>query len=212
MAPGVYGGGAPAAPPPSPPLSLDAPAYADAGDEGVDEHTLSITVADVPGVLNQVTGVLARRGVNVQSLAVGPCETPGQSRITCVVPGSRDGGCAKVVAQLKKVVYVTSVVDLSAAPIVARELMLVKVRATPATRRELTDLAAVFRASVCDVSADTVTVELVGREAKMRALQSLLEPYGVLEIARTGRVALARDSGVDSRALARTKSERRVML
>ena len=209
---GVYGDGATAPTLPTPTLSLDAPAYAEAGDAGVDEHTLSITVADVPGVLNQVTGVLARRGVNVQSLAVGPCESPGQSRITCVVPGSIDG-TAKIVAQLKKVVYVGRVDDLSATPFVARELMLVKVVCqSDDTRRALMDVAAIFRASVCDVSPTTLTLELVGRESKMRALQAMLAPHGVLEVARTGRVALGRDSGVDSRALARTKSERRVML
>lgn len=207
---GVYGDGA-AADDGAGAVRLDAPAYADAGDDGVDEHTLSVLVADVPGVLNQVTGVLARRGVNVQSLAVGPAESPGESRITAVMPGSVEGA-SKVVKQLQKIVYVTRVEDLSTAPVVARELMLVKVAASPADRRPLADLAAIFRGTICDVSATTLTIELVGREAKMRALQALLEPYGVLEIARTGRVALARDSGVDSRALARTKSERRVML
>lgn len=196
---------------------LDAPRYSELGDPDCDAATLSILVADVPGVLNQVTGVLARRGVNVQSLAVGPAEdvfaqSCPQSRITVVIPGTTDGSTAKIVKQLEKLVYVTRVEDLSEIPYVSRELMLVKVRAPAEARRRLTDLAAIFRGSVCDVSAQTLTIELVGKEDKMRALLALLEPHGVLEVARTGRVALARDSGVDTRQLDRSKSERRVML
>lgn len=196
---------------------LDAPRYSELGDPDCDAATLSILVADVPGVLNQVTGVLARRGVNVQSLAVGPAEdvfvqSCPQSRITVVIPGTSDGSTAKIVKQLEKLVYVTRVEDLSDIPYVSRELMLVKVRAPTEARRRLTDLAAIFRGSVCDVSAQTLTIELVGREDKMRALLTLLEPFGVLEVARTGRVALSRDSGVDTRQLDRSKSERRVML
>ena len=196
---------------------LDAPRYSELGDPDCDAATLSILVADVPGVLNQVTGVLARRGVNVQSLAVGPAEdvfvqSCPQSRITVVIPGTKDGSTAKIVKQLEKLVYVTRVEDLSEIPYVSRELMLVKVRAPAEARRRLTDLAAIFRGSVCDVSAQTLTIELVGKEDKMRALLALLEPHGVLEVARTWRVALARDSGVDTRQLDRSKSERRVML
>lgn len=196
---------------------LDAPRYSELGDPDCDAATLSILVADVPGVLNQVTGVLARRGVNVQSLAVGPAEdvfvqSCPQSRITVVIPGTSDGSTGKIVKQLEKLVYVTHVEDLSEIPYVSRELMLVKVRAPAEARRRLTDLAAIFRGSVCDVSAQTLTIELVGKEDKMRALLALLEPFGVLEVARTGRVALPRDSGVDTRQLDRSKSERRVML
>jgi acetolactate synthase I/III small subunit len=196
---------------------LDAPRYSELGDPDCDAATLSILVADVPGVLNQVTGVLARRGVNVQSLAVGPAEdvfvqSCPQSRITVVIPGTNDGSTPKIVKQLEKLVYVSRVEDLSEIPYVSRELMLVKVRAPTEARRRLTDLAAIFRGSVCDVSAQTLTIELVGKEDKMRALLALLEPFGVLEVARTGRVALARDSGVDTRQLDRSKSERRVML
>lgn len=198
---------------------LDAPRYSELGDPDCDAATLSILVADVPGVLNQVTGVLARRGVNVQSLAVGPAEdvftdkSCPQSRITVVIPGTKDASTGKIVKQLEKLVYVTRVEDLSETPYVSRELMLVKVRAPGAeARRRLTDLAAIFRGSVCDVSAATLTIELVGKEDKMRALLALLEPEGVLEVARTGRVALPRDSGVDTRQLDRSKSERRVMV
>ncbi|KAK9906747.1 hypothetical protein WJX75_007311 [Coccomyxa subellipsoidea] len=173
-------------------------------------HTLSIEVEDVPGVLNQVTGVFARRGYNVQSLAVGNSEVEGQSRIIMVIPGSAEG-TSKIIKQLNKLVHVQQVKDLSAKPYVARELMLIKVRCPASLRRELSDLANIFHGTVCDVSLDTITLEIQGKEDKMHALQGLLEPYGILEVARTGRVALARDSGVDSRYLGRHKS-RRLML
>lgn len=160
-------------------------------------HTLSITVSDLPGVLQEVTLVFARRGYNVQSLAVGPAETPGDSRITMVVPGS-EGGVATLLKHVRKLVNVKDVTDITSVPYVARELMLVKVRAFPSQRGEIRDLVQIFRASVIDVSRSTMTVEITGREDKMRAAVELLEPYGVLEIARTGRVALKRESGVDT--------------
>jgi acetolactate synthase I/III small subunit len=239
---GVYEAGAPFTPLPAT-VCLDAPSYspdaaaaaaeaaaaagAPAPPPPYEPHTLSVIVSDTPGVLNQVTGVLARRGVNVQSLAVGPSESPGESRITAVIPGEVTEGetspsyassssssttTAKIVKQLEKLVYVREVTDLTDVPFVARELMLVKVRAHgPAARRAVTDLAAIFRGTVCDVSPTTITVELVGKEAKMRALNAMLEPYGILEIARTGRVALPRASGVDTRSLGRSEG-RRVMV
>eukprot|EP00884_Botryococcus_braunii_P000807 jgi/Botrbrau1/10727/Bobra.357_1s0028.1 len=185
--------------------------YHRTGSSEDEPHTLSIEVEDVPGVLNQVTGVFARRGFNVQSLAVGPSERPGQSRITMVIPGGPEG-TSKLIKQLNKLVYVQKVTDLSPFPFISRELMLIKVSCTADQRRQLSDLANIFRGTVCDVSLNTVTLEIQGKEDKMFALQQLLQPYGILEIARTGRVALARDSGVDSRYLERLKSTNRVML
>lgn len=170
-------------------------------------HTLSLEVTDVPGVLNQVTGVFARRGYNVQSLAVGPSEKEGQSRITMVVPGSPQG-IANLLKQVSKLVNVTVVTDLTPAPFVNRELMLVKVRCTPAQRLELRNVVDIFRGTICDISSSTAMVEVQGKAAKMKALNELLEPFGILEVARTGRVALPRESGVDSRYLARTRSGR----
>uniref|UniRef100_A0A7S0RGX1 ACT domain-containing protein n=1 Tax=Chlamydomonas leiostraca TaxID=1034604 RepID=A0A7S0RGX1_9CHLO len=178
-------------------------------EEGSDfeAHTLNIEVQDVPGVLNQVTGVFARRGYNVQSLAVGPSEREGMSRIVMVVPGSQPA-IAKLVRQLEKLVFVENVEDLTAMPFVNRELMLVKVRCTSSQRGELRDLAAIFRAQVLDVSLNTMTIEILGKQDKMKALTDLLEPYGILEIARTGRVAVARESGVDSKFLEQRQSQR----
>jgi len=165
-------------------------------------HTLSIEVDDRPGCLNEVTGVFARRGFNVQSLAVGPSETEGRSRITMVVPGGSDG-LQNLIKQVYKVIFVMKVTDMTDVPHIARELMMIKLRCNASQRREVRDLVDIFKGNVCDVSLDTITVEVLGKEDKMAAIQSLLRPYGILEIARTGRVALTRDSGVDTRNLAK---------
>lgn len=172
-------------------------------------HTLQILVADVPGVLQQVTQVFARRGYNVQSLAVGPAEAVGDSRITMVVPGTVET-IEKIIKQVKKLVYVKDVSDITSVPYVARELMLVKVRCSATQRGELRDLVQIFRLSVIDVGHSTMTLEVQGREDKMSAIADLLEPYGVLEIARTGRIALTRESGVDTKFLETMRSSTRI--
>ncbi|KAK9814572.1 hypothetical protein WJX72_008066 [[Myrmecia] bisecta] len=179
-------------------------------DPEFEPHTLSIEVQDTPGVLNQVTGVFARRGYNVQSLAVGNSEREGMSRITMVVPAD-ENGTGKLIKQLNKLVAVQKVTDLTDAPFTTRELMLIKVRCPASQRRELSDLAHIFHGNICDVSLTTVTLEIQGKEDKMRALQEVLEPYGILEVARTGRVALARDSGVDTKFLGKLQTGRIMM-
>ncbi|GAB4822785.1 hypothetical protein N2152v2_009831 [Parachlorella kessleri] len=179
---------------------LDAAYSSTAAEAPYDAFTLNIEVLDKPGVLNQVTGVFARRGYNLQSLAVGNSEREGRSRITTVLPGDTRT-IANLIKQLLKLVYVDKVTDLTNTPYIARELMLIKVRCTPAQRGELMNLAQIFHGVVIDVSPHTLTIELTGKEDKMRALQEVLEPYGVLELARTGRIALGRESGVDTRYL-----------
>lgn len=184
------------------------PTYDSARQPGdFEAHTLSIEVQDVPGVLNQVTGVFARRGYSIQSLAVGPSEREGMSRICMVVPGT-DEMIAKLFKQLSKLVYVQNMVNLTRTPFVNRELMLVKVACSAQQRAELNTLAQIFRATIIDVSPVCVTFEILGKEEKLKALTDLLEPYGIMEIARTGRVAVIRESGVNTQMLERYMATR----
>ena len=169
-------------------------------------HTISIVVMNKPGVLDVVTGVFARRGYNVQSLGVGPEKTFDVSRISTVVPGTYDD-VTKLLKQILKVPYVISAEDITKTPYVERELMLIKVVCPRSGRGELVDLCDIFRCKVADVSEDAVTIEVSGKVSKITAMQSLLEPYGILEVARSGRVALPRDSGVDSKLLAAIEDE-----
>ena len=168
------------------------------------KHTLSVLVEDESGALSRISGLFARRGFNIESLAVGPAESKGQSRLTMVVEGN-DSTIDQMTKQLDKLVNVLKVSDLTRLPAVERELMLLKVSASSQNRGKILDLVQVFRAKVVDVSDNAMTLEVVGDPGKLVALENLLEPYGILEIARTGKVALKRASGVNTEMLKATK-------
>jgi len=173
------------------------------------KHTLSVLVEDESGALSRIAGLFARRGFNIESLAVGPAEQRGMSRLTMVVEGD-DQTLEQMSKQLNKLVNVLGVIDLSTIPAVERELMLLKVASTEENRAAIIDLVQVFRAKVVDVADEAMTLEVVGDPGKLVALERLLTRYGILEIARTGKVALERASGVNTELLKATRSENRV--
>lgn len=157
-------------------------------------HVLSAVVQNVPGVLAHISGMLASRGYNIDSLAVGETEDPGLSRMTFVVMGD-DNILEQVRKQLEKVVTVVKVFDVSSQDYVERDLMLIKVRAeTGASRSEIRELAGVFRGRIVDVAAGEVMVEISGQERKVEAFIDLMRPYGIVELVRTGRIAMVRGS------------------
>ena len=164
------------------------------------KHTLSVLVEDESGALSRISGLFARRGFNIDSLAVGPAETRGISRLTMVVEGD-DQTLQQMTKQLNKLFNVLGVADLSNLAAVERELMLLKVSSKGETRGKILELVQVFRAKVVDVSDIALTLEVVGDPGKLVALEKLLEPYGILEIARTGKIALKRSSGVNTEML-----------
>lgn len=173
------------------------------------KHTLSVLVEDESGALSRIAGLFARRGFNIESLAVGPAEALGQSRLTMVVEGD-DQTLQQMSKQLDKLVNVLQVLDLTTRPAVERELMLLKVKAPSNERSVILDLVQIFRAKVVDVSNQALTLEVVGDPGKLVAIEKLLAPYGILEIARTGKVALERASGVNTELLKASSGGSRV--
>ncbi|MEO0948581.1 MAG: acetolactate synthase small subunit [Cyanobacteria bacterium J06641_5] len=164
------------------------------------KHTLSVLVEDEAGVLTRIAGLFARRGFNIESLAVGPAEREGISRITMVVPGD-ERSIEQLTNQLYKLVNVLKVQDVTRTPCVERELMLIKVAANAEARGEAIEIAQVFRARVVDISDETLTLEVVGDPGKMVAIVKMLEKFGIREIARTGKISLVRDLGVNTELL-----------
>ncbi|GAA1128243.1 acetolactate synthase small subunit [Arthrobacter flavus] len=164
-------------------------------------HTLSVLVEDVPGVLTRVASLFARRAFNINSLAVGPTEVPGMSRITVVVEAEGDL-LEQVTKQLNKLINVIKIVELVPDSSVQRDHILVKVRADAATRLQVTQAADLFRASVVDVSTDALIIEATGTAEKLTALLSVLEPFGIREIVQSGTLAVGRGAkSMSDRAL-----------
>lgn len=164
------------------------------------KHTISVLVEDEAGVLTRIAGLFARRGFNIESLAVGPTEQGNISRITMVVPED-ENTIEQLTKQLHKLINVIKVTDITRIPCVERELMLVKVNTNVNTRAEVLQIVQIFRARVVDMSDDSLTLEVVGDPGKMVAIISMLNKFGIKEIARTGKVALIRESGVNTEYL-----------
>ena len=154
-------------------------------------HVLSALVQNQPGVLAHISGMLASRGFNIDSLAVGETEQPTLSRMTFVVHGD-DAVLDQVRKQLDKVVTVVRVDDISSENYVERDLMLIKVSSSAEKRPEVFQLTESFRGRVVDIQHENVMVEISGTEGKVEAFIELMRPYGILELARTGRIALVR--------------------
>ncbi|GAA1727774.1 acetolactate synthase small subunit [Aeromicrobium alkaliterrae] len=155
------------------------------------QHTLSVLVENTPGVLARVSSLFMRRGFNIESLAVGPTEIPEISRMTIVV-NVDELPLEQVTKQLNKLVNVLKIVELDAGSAVERELMLIKVKTDPATRGQVLETVQLFRAKVVDVAPDAVTIEATGDSGKLNAMLRVLEPFGIREIAQSGRVAIGR--------------------
>ncbi|MDH3583290.1 MAG: acetolactate synthase small subunit [Phycisphaerae bacterium] len=158
-------------------------------------HVIAALVTNEPGVLAHVAGMFAARGFNIDSLVVGRTENPEFSRMTIVVSGDIKT-LEQVRKQLGKLVEVVKVVDYVGTDFVDRDLMLVRVAATPANRREVIELADMFRARIVDVGHEELMVELSGREEKLEAFIELIQPYGIVELARTGVIAMPRSEKV----------------
>src|ERR1700731_3044181 len=154
-------------------------------------HVLSALVQNQPGVLAHVSGMLASRGFNIDSLAVGETEDPNLSRMTFVVHGD-DAELEQVRKQLDKIVTVVQVQDISSEDFVERDLMLAKVKASSQQRVEISLLVEMFRGRVVDIGLDSLIVEIGGQESKIEAFIELMRPPGIIELARTGRIALVR--------------------
>lgn len=158
------------------------------------DHVLSITVENKPGVLSRVTGLISRRGFNIDSLAVAPTEDPTISRVTATVRCD-EVAYEQLTKQLHKLISVYKIFDLSDGPTVERELVLIKVNATPERRGEVIEIANVFRSKIVDVGKNSITIEATGTSEKLGGMVNLLRAYGVREIIRTGRIAMQRAGG-----------------
>jgi len=154
-------------------------------------HTISVLVENKFGVLARVSGMFSGRGFNIDTLNVAPTHDASLSRITAVLKGD-DASLDQVIKQLTKLVNVVEVVDFSEGQAVERELLLVKIKADSKTRSEIMQISDIFRAKIVNVAHDSLIAEITGDEAKLSAFLKLIDPFGILELARTGQLALKR--------------------
>ncbi len=162
------------------------------GGEHAKTHTISILVENKFGAFNRIAGLFAAKGYNIDSLTVGPTEDETVSRMTIVTHGD-DQIIEQIIKQLNKLIDTIKVVDLTFDSFVERELVLIKVQTTPETRSEIMQIAEIFRAKVVDISPKTLTLEATGSQPKADAIIKMVKPFGIKELARTGRVALKRE-------------------
>ena len=160
-------------------------------------NTFVVLVEDHPGVLTRVSGLIRRRGFNIDSITVGHTETTGVSRMTIAVEAD-EFGARRIEANLYKLIEVLRVDNVTRQPSIFRELAVLKVKTTPETRAQIFQLAPIYRARIIDVSPESLVIEITGNEDKVESLIEVLEPYGILEIARTGRLAMLRGTGTAS--------------
>jgi acetolactate synthase-1/3 small subunit len=167
---------------------------------GLTKHTLSILVEDKPGVLTRVAGLFSRRAFNISSLAVGPTEHKGISRITIVTDES-SAPIEQIVQQLQKLIHVLKIQVLDGANSVEREIMLIKISAGAQgnVRTAVLEVANLFRVKVVDVTPESITIEATGQKSKLEALVIALEPYGILEIVKSGLIAITRGADTISK-------------
>lgn len=157
------------------------------------QHVLSVLVENKPGVLSRVTGLISRRGFNIESLSVGPTEDATKSRVTIIVSAD-PVAYEQITKQLHKLVSVHKITDLTDEGALERELVLFKVNAPPERRSEIIEIAGVFRASIVDVGRSSLTIEATGDSSKLKGMEDLFRGYGLKEITRTGKIAMSRNS------------------
>jgi acetolactate synthase-1/3 small subunit len=162
------------------------------------QHTLIALVENRPGVLNRVASLFRRRNFNIESLSVGRTENPEISRMTIVIEGE-PVETARIEANLVKLINIIDVQDVTGQPAIARDLALIKVKAQPSQRAEITALAEIFRARVVDVAPESLIIEITGTEDKIESLNELLRPFGILEMVRAGQVAMLRGGAIGVR-------------
>lgn len=164
------------------------------------KKTLSITVSNESGVLTRISTVFSSRGFNIDSIAVGPTENSGVSKIIIVLPGDNQT-IEQITKQLNKLIQVIEVKDITNSPCVERELMLIKVSASPLIRSEILEIVQIFRSKVVDISDISMTIEVTGDPGKIIIIQKLLKPYKIIEIVRTGKISVERELGINTEYL-----------
>lgn len=156
------------------------------------KYILAVLVDDRPGVLTHVAGLISRRAFNIESIAAGYTEEPDVTRINIVVSVDSELELEQIVNQLNKLIDVIKIVNLTRIDSIQRELVMIKVRANPKTRSDIINVVEIFRAKIVDVNRETVVIELTGEQSKIDALCEVLADYEIIEIARTGAIALSR--------------------